>query len=65
MHFVKIGKRAINLDTISYCEAQVWQDATSVKIFFSGAAHNTPLVLNEDDAKEFWKYVEYIAEKPV
>jgi hypothetical protein len=65
MHYVRIGKKAVNLDSISYCEAQVWQDAISVKIYMTGAAHNTPLVLNEDEAKEFWKYMDYIAEKPV
>jgi hypothetical protein len=42
----------------------VWQDATSVKVYFVGTAHNTPLVLSEDEAKEFWKYMEYVAEKP-
>ena len=36
----------------------------SVKISMMGVANNTPLVLNEE-AKEFWKYMEYIAEKPV
>ncbi len=64
MHFLKIGKRAINFDNIAHCEAQVWQDATSVKVYFVGTAHNTPLVLSEDEAKEFWKYMEYVAEKP-
>jgi hypothetical protein len=24
-----------------------------------------PVVLNEDEAKLFWKYMEYVAEKPV
>jgi hypothetical protein len=65
VHYVRFGKKAVNLDSVSYCEAQVWQDAISVKIYMMGAAHNTPLVLNEDEAKEFWKYIDYIAEKPV
>jgi len=37
----------------------------SVKIYMMGAVNNTPLVLNEEEAKEFWKYMDYIAEKPV
>lgn len=65
MHYVRIGNRAINLDNVTHCEVQVWHDATSVKIYMTGVANNTPVVLNEDDAKQFWKYVEYIAEKPV
>lgn len=65
MHFVRIGKRAFNLDNITHCEVQVWQDSTSVKIFLTGAANNTPVVLAEGDASEFWKYIESIAEKPV
>jgi hypothetical protein len=31
----------------------------------TGASNNVPVVLNEDEAKLFWKYVEYVAEKPV
>lgn len=65
MHFVRIGKKALNLDSVSYCEAQIWQDEMSLKIYFAGAAHNTPLVFAENDAKELWKYLEYISEKPV
>ena len=37
----------------------------SLKIYFSGSANNTPLVFAEDDAKELWKYLDYVAEKPV
>ena len=33
MHFVRIGKKAVNLDSVSYCEAQIWQDEMSLKIF--------------------------------
>ena len=65
MHFVRIGKKTLNLDSISYCEAQIWQDEMSLKIYFAGSANNTPLVFAEDDAKELWKYLEYVAEKPV
>lgn len=65
VHFVRIGNRALNLDRVSYCEVQVWHDAVSVKVFMSGTANNTPVVLNEEEAKQFWKYIEYIAEKPV
>ncbi|TKB68910.1 MAG: hypothetical protein E8D52_07980 [Nitrospira sp.] len=65
MHFVQIGNHAFNLDLISHCELQIWHDAMSVKIYMTGTANNTPVVLNEEDAKQFWKYIEYIAEKPV
>ena len=65
MRFVRIGNRALNLDRVSHCEMQVWHDTVSVKIFMSGSANNTPVVLNEDEAKQFWNYMEYIAEKPV
>jgi hypothetical protein len=51
MHFVRIGNRAINLDLVSHCEVQTWHDAVSVKIFMTGAANNTPVVLNEEEAK--------------
>jgi hypothetical protein len=37
----------------------------SLKVYFAGAAHNTPLVFAENDAKELWKYLEYVSEKPV
>jgi len=37
----------------------------SVKIYMSGMANNTPVVLNEEEAKELWKYIEYVAERPV
>ena len=65
MHFVRIGKKTVNLDNVSYCEAQIWQDEMSLKVYFAGSANNTPLVLAEEDAKELWKYLEYAAEKPV
>ena len=65
MHFVRIGKKALNLDSVSYCEAQFWQDEMSLKVFFAGSANNSPLVFTEEDAKELWKYLDYVAEKPV
>ena len=65
MHFVRIGKKTLNLDSVNYCEAQIWQDEMSLKVYFVGAANNTPLVFSEEDAKELWKYLEYVAEKPV
>jgi len=65
MHFVRIGKKALNLDIVSYFEAQIWQDAMSLKVYFSGSANNAPLVFSEEDAKELWKYLEYVSEKPV
>ncbi len=65
MHLVLIGNGAVNLDLVSHCEVQVWHDTVSVKVFMTGAANNTPVVLNEDEAKLFWKYIEYVAEKPV
>jgi hypothetical protein len=65
MHFVRIGKKAVNLDSVAYCEVQVWQDEMTVKVYFAGSANNTPLVFGETDAKEFWKYVEYVGETPV
>ncbi len=65
MHFVRIGNRALNLDLVSHCEVQIWHDTVSVKVFMTGTANNTPVVLNEDEAKQFWKYIEYVAEKPV
>ncbi len=65
MHFVQIGNRALNLDRISHCEVQVWHDTVSVKIFMTGTANNTPVVLDEEEAMQFGKYIEYIAEKPV
>ena len=65
MHFVRIGKKALNLYSVCYCEAQIWQDAMSLKVYFSGSANNTPLVFSEEDAKELWKYLDYVAEKPV
>jgi hypothetical protein len=64
MHFVRIGKQALNLDSVSHCEAQIWQDEMSLKVYFSGSANNTPLVFAEGDAKELWKYLEFISEKP-
>jgi hypothetical protein len=65
VHFVRIGKKTVNLDNVSYCEAQIWQDEMSLKIYFAGSANNTPLVFAGDEAKELWKYMEYVAEKPV
>lgn len=65
MHFVRIGKKTLNLDSVSYCEAQIWQDEMSLKVYFAGSANNTPLVFAEEDAKELWKYLDYVAEKPV
>lgn len=65
MNFIRIGNRALNLDRVNHCEVQIWQDAMSVKIYMAGTANNTPVVLNEEEAKEFWKYIEYVAEKPV
>jgi hypothetical protein len=65
VHFVRIGNRALNLDRVTHCEVQVWHDAVSVKIYMTGTANNTPVVLSEDEAKQFWKYIEYVAEKPV
>jgi hypothetical protein len=52
MHFVRIGKKALTLDSVSYCEAQNWQDDMSLKVYFAGSANNTPLVFTEEDAKE-------------
>jgi hypothetical protein len=37
----------------------------SLKVYFSGSSNNTPLVFSEEDAKELWKYLEYVSEKPV
>ena len=51
MHYVRIGKKALNLDSVSYCEAQIWQDEMSVKVYFAGSANNTPLVFAEEDAR--------------
>ena len=65
MHYVRIGKKALNLDSISYCEVQVWQDEMTVKVYIAGSANNTPLVFGEEEAKELWKYLEYVSEKPV
>ena len=65
MNYVRIGKRTLNLDSVSYAEVQVWQDEMTVKVYLSGLANNTPLVFGENDAKELWKYLEYIAEKPI
>lgn len=65
MQYVRVGKKVVNLDSVSYCEAQIWQDEISLKVYFAGSANNTPLVFAEEDAKELWKYLEYVAEKPV
>ena len=45
MNYVRIGKRTLNLDSVSYTEVQVWQDEMTVKVYFGGSANNTPLVL--------------------
>ena len=63
MRFIRIGNRVVNLDRIAHCEVQIWHDTLSVKIFLSGSANNTPIVLNEDEAKLFWAYMESTAEK--
>ncbi len=65
MNYVRIGKKGLNLDRVTYAEVQIWQDEMSVKVYFAGSANNTPLVFAENDAKELWKYLEYVAEKPV
>lgn len=65
MHYVRIGKKVLNLESVSYAEVQAWQDEMTVKVYFAGSANNTPLVLAETEAKELWKYLEYVAEKPV
>ena len=65
MNYVRIGKKTLNLDSVTYAEVQVWQDEMSVKVYFAGAANNTPVVFAENEAKELWKYLEYVAEKPV
>lgn len=65
MHYVRVGKKVVNLDSVSYCEAQIWQDSMTVKLYFAGSANNTPLVFGEEEAKEMWKHLEYVAEKPV
>ena len=65
VHFVKVGNRALNLGSVIHCECQVWHDSTTVKVYFSGAANNTPIVLSEEEAKLLWKYIEYVAVKPV
>ena len=64
MHFVRIGKKALNLDSVTYCEAQIWQDEMSLKVHFVGSANNTPLVLAEEDAKELWKYLDTSLKNP-
>jgi hypothetical protein len=64
MHFVRIGKKTLNLDSVSYCEAQIWQDDMSLKVFFAGSSNNTPLEFSEAEAKELWKYLDYVSEKP-
>ncbi|MDH4186226.1 MAG: hypothetical protein OEV08_04445 [Nitrospira sp.] len=65
MNFIRIGKKTLNLDSVSYCEAQIWQDEMSLKVYLTGSANNAPLVFTEEDAQALWKYLEYIAEKPV
>jgi hypothetical protein len=65
MNYVRIGKKVLNLDSVSYCEAQIWQDEMSIKVYFAGSANNTPLVFAEEDAKELWKYLDKVAVKPV
>ena len=65
MNYVRIGKKTLNLDNVSYAEAQVWQEEMTVKVYLTGLANNTPIVFTENDAKELWKYLEYVAEKPI
>jgi len=48
MNYVRIGKRTLNLDSVSYTEVQVWQDEMTVKVYFGGSANNTPLVFNRE-----------------
>ena len=65
MHFVKIGNRAINMDNVAQIEHQSWQDCTTAKVHFVGQGNNNPLVLSEEEAKELYEYVEYVAERPI
>ncbi len=58
MHLIHVGNRAINLERIVYCERQVYRDDWTVKIYMSGHASNTPLVLCQEEAKLFWEYLE-------
>ncbi|MFO0773591.1 MAG: hypothetical protein U0172_02865 [Nitrospiraceae bacterium] len=58
MHLIHVGTRSINLDQILYCERQVYKEDWTVKVYFSGHATNTPLVLCQDDAKVLWAYLE-------
>src|SRR4029079_1212431 len=50
MHLIRIGKRVLNLDNLSYCEAQVCQEEISLKVSFIGSANNTPLTLTDEEA---------------
>lgn len=57
--FLRIVNRALNLDQITHCAVQVSHDAVSMKVYLAGMANNTPVVLNELEPSEFWKYIEY------
>ena len=36
MNYVRIGKRTLNLDSVSYAEVQTWQDEMTVKVISPG-----------------------------
>ena len=65
MHFVKIGDRAINLDNVAHIEHQSWHDSTTAKVHFVGQGNNSPLVFSEEEAKELYNYVQYLAERSI
>lgn len=65
MHFVKIGDRAINLDNVAHIEHQSWHDCTTAKVYFVGRGNNSPLVFSEEEAKELYNYVMYVAERSI
>ena len=52
VNFLKMEKRAINFDTVLYCEHQVYGEDENVKVYFAGSSNNTPLVLCGDEAKK-------------
>ena len=49
MNFIRIGKKALNLDHVTYAEVQIWQDEMSVKVYFAGSANNAPVVFAENE----------------
>ena len=53
MNFIRIGKKALNLDQVTYAEAQVWQDEMSVKVYFVGSANNAPVVFAENEPRNY------------